>query len=90
VRKTPPAIIVVTVPPSSILKRGQVVPLSSRIGKLYPSEAMVAVEGRASKAMGDQLTTVSKKQLTGRIGSLISQEMRSVEITIRIQLALAA
>jgi hypothetical protein len=40
--------------------RVQVVPLSSKTDKLYPCEVMVTVEGRESKAMADQILTVSK------------------------------
>src|SRR5688572_22223716 len=37
----------------------QVVPLTTKIHKLYPSEAYVTLQGKQLKALADQLTTVS-------------------------------
>jgi mRNA interferase MazF len=66
------------------------VPLTSNTIKLYPCEAMVTVESRESKAMADQIMTVSKERLTERLGLLSQHEMRGVDMARRIQLGLAA
>ena len=89
VRKTRPAIIVSNDAANQHANRVQVVPLSSQTGKLYPCEAMVLVSGKESKAMADQIMTVSKTRLTEPLGSLTPHDMRSVDMAIRIQLALA-
>jgi mRNA interferase MazF len=68
----------------------QVVPLSTKTGKLYPCEAIVTVEGRKSKAMADQIMTVSKERLALRLGMLSPHDMHGVEVAMRIQLGLAA
>jgi mRNA interferase MazF len=90
VQKTRPAVIVSNDTANQHANRVQVVPLSSSIGKLYPCEARVLVQGRESKAMADQIMTVSKERLTGRLGLLSPKEMRGVEMAMRIQLGLAA
>lgn len=89
VRKTRPAVIVSNDTANLHANRIQVVPLSSRTDKLYPCEARVTAQGADSKAMADQIMTVSKERLTDRMGSLSTEDMRSVDLAIRIQLALA-
>ncbi len=89
VQKTRPAVIVSNDAANQHANRIQVVPLSSQTGKLYPCEAIVTVEGRESKAMADQIMTVSKARLTDHMGLLSKDQMRGVEMAIRIQLGLA-
>ena len=62
------------------------VPLTSNTGRLYPSEAVVTMDGKQSKAMADQITTAAKERLKGKLGTLSFSDMRSVERVLKIQL----
>lgn len=86
IKKKRPAVIVSNDASNRFLNRVQVVPLTSKMDKLYPSEAAVVFEGKESKAMADQLATVSKERLFKRAGILSQEDMRKVEGAIKVQL----
>lgn len=88
IQKKRPAIIVSNDASNRHLNRVQVVPLTTRVQRVYPSEAVVTLGRRRGKAMADQLTTVSKLRLLNRAGRLDRGDLNDVEAAIRVQLGL--
>ncbi|MFC1465934.1 MAG: type II toxin-antitoxin system PemK/MazF family toxin [Candidatus Brachytrichaceae bacterium NZ_4S206] len=88
IRKRRPAVIVSNDIANRFLNRLQVVPLTSNVERLYPSEAYVMLNGVQHKALANQITTVSKQRVGDRIGKLSKSDMQLVEQAIKLQLDL--
>ena len=88
VKKRRPAVIVSNNISNKFLKRYQVIPLSTRIDKIYPSETSINLPKNTSKAMADQLTTVGDLRFIKKIGIVTEDELKKIEEIIKLQLDL--
>ncbi len=90
IRKTRPAVIVSNDAANRHMARVQVIPLSSNVDRIYPSETVVTLAGQKNKAMADQIMTADKLRLKELLGKLSQADMRAIEVVIKVQLGLDA
>ena len=88
IQKQRPAVILSNDASNKYLNRIQVVPVTTSVDRLYPSEAYVMVKGKKHKAMADQLTTVSKVRVQNLMARLSRSDLQAVEQAIKVQLGL--
>lgn len=89
IRKTRPAVIVSNDAANRNLPRVMAMPLTSNVERVYPGEAVVAIDGQRSKAMADQIMAADKRRLKSRLGMLTRADMLAVEDAIKLHLGLA-
>ena len=88
IKKKRPAVVVSTDKANPYLNRVVVIPLSSNVSKIYPSEAKILLREKENKAMTDQIRTISKERLISKVGSLPREEMQKIEQKIKLFLEL--
>lgn len=67
-----------------------VLPLTSQVDSLYPGEALITVDGKPARALGDQIRSLDKSRLRARIETLSQDELAAVDDAIRVTLSLRA
>ena len=89
IKKTRPAVVVSNDSANAFGLRVVVLPVTSNVSSLFPGETLVSVGGKPGRVLGDQIRSVDKKRLRGRLGSLTREELRAVDAALRITLDLA-
>ncbi|OFW24279.1 MAG: growth inhibitor PemK [Acidobacteria bacterium RIFCSPLOWO2_02_FULL_59_13] len=88
IRKTRPAVVISNNAANAVLNRVVVVPLTSRVEKVYPGEALITAGGRQSKAMADQIMSASKQRLQKRLDTLSPGDLRAIEDAVLLHLGI--
>ena len=88
IKKTRPAVIVSNNACNTYGARVVVLPLTSNVDSLYPGEALLTIDGKPARALGDQIRSLDKSRLRTRIETLSQDELSAVEDAIRITLGL--
>lgn len=88
IQKTRPAVIISNNSCNTFGSRVVVLPLTSNVDSLYPGEAMLVVDGKPARALGDQIRSLDKSRLKSKIDTLSQDELAAVDEAIRITLAL--
>lgn len=88
IQKTRPAIVLSNDAANTALNRVIVVPITSRVARVYPGEALITLNGEQRKAMADQIMTASKQRLKNKLGSLSRPDVTAVENAVLLQLGI--
>jgi mRNA interferase MazF len=89
IRKRRPCVIVSNDASNRAQSRVQVAPMTTaQPTRIYPWEARITLNGAASKALADQIRTVSKTRLASLAGAASGAELSALEDALRFQLAL--
>ncbi len=89
IKKRQPAVVISNDVANRYLDYFQIIPLTSSVKKVYPSEALVTVKGQKAKAMCDQIRTVSKKRFGPEICQLTNSEIARLELALKLHLGLS-
>ena len=88
IKKPRPAVVVSNNSCNTFGSRVVVLPLTNNVDSLYPGEAMVVVDGKPARALGDQIRSLDKSRLRSRIDTVSQDELAAIDEAIRITLAL--
>lgn len=88
IRKTRPAVVVSNDSCNRYGSRVVVLPVTSHVESLYPGEALVEVDGKPARALGDQVRSLDRSRMRRRLDTLSEDDMRSVDEALRVTLGL--
>lgn len=65
------------------------IPLTSNIANIYPSECLIETKEKIGKALCTQITTLDKTRVKTQMGAIKNDEMEKLEKAVKLQLGLA-
>ena len=84
--KTRPAVVISNDACNRFGTRVVVVPLTSNVESLYPGEAVISVKGKRTRVLGDQIRSLDRRRLRGRLARLDMNDLLEVETAVRVTL----
>ncbi len=88
IRKTRPAVVVSNDSCNRYGSRVVVLPVTSHVESFYPGEALVEVDGKPARALGDQIRSLDRSRMRRRFDTLSEDDMRAVDEALRVTLGL--
>lgn len=88
IKKLRPAIIISNDMSNRYIHVVQVIPLTSNITNVYPSECLIETKEKTAKALGSQITTLDKTRVKSQMGAVNANDMIKLEKAILIQLGI--
>lgn len=87
-KKTRPALIVSNDAQNQAKSRYIIAPITSQIKKLYPFEALIAINDKQSKAMLDQIRAIDARRLGRFITTATTEEIKNVDRALKLVLVI--
>ena len=88
IRKTRPAVVMSNDTCNRFGTRVVVVPITSNTDTLYPGEALVRLRGTPARVLGDQIRSIDRRRVRGRMTRLGAAEFEAVEEAVQVTLDL--
>ncbi|MFA6066114.1 MAG: type II toxin-antitoxin system PemK/MazF family toxin [Candidatus Babeliaceae bacterium] len=87
IAKTRPAVIISNNAGNEASSRVIVVPITSSVSRIFPFEVAITVKDKQGKILVDQIRTIDKSRLVGKIGTCEKDTLAAIDNALKIVLA---
>lgn len=87
-KKLRPAVVISNNIQNELSDRVVVVPITSKVDRVYPFEVKTIIEGKIAKIMADQIRAVDKVRFTKYICEISRDTMQALEEAVKLTLNL--
>lgn len=88
INKRRPCVVISNDSGNEISRRVIVAPITSSVKQVYPFEVKVDIQGKQGKALLDQVRSIDKQRLCGKIIHLDKTVMQCIDRALKISLGL--